>query len=115
MNQLFIELYLDEDVDVLILDLLRARGFAAITTKTAGNLGATDEEQFTYAAANQKTLLTHNRDDFELLVREYFAAGRSHYGAIIAVRRPPHAILSRLLPILNQVTADEMQDQVRYI
>ncbi len=27
MNQLFIELYLDEDVDVLIADLVRARGF----------------------------------------------------------------------------------------
>ena len=40
MNRLFIELYLDEDVDVLVADLLRARGFVATTTRDAGNLQA---------------------------------------------------------------------------
>jgi hypothetical protein len=39
MNHLFIELYLDEDVDVLIADLLRARGFKATTTREAGQFG----------------------------------------------------------------------------
>ena len=32
MKQLFIDLYLDEDVDVLLADLLRVRGFGAVTT-----------------------------------------------------------------------------------
>ena len=32
-----------------------------------------------------------------------------------AVRHPPYEIVRRLLLILNQVTADEMQDQLRYI
>ena len=31
MNTLFIELYLDEDVDVLVATLLGARGFTALT------------------------------------------------------------------------------------
>jgi len=31
LSKLFIELYLDEDVDVLVADLIRARGFTAIT------------------------------------------------------------------------------------
>jgi hypothetical protein len=35
---LFIELYLDEDVDVLVADLIRARGFTIVTTRDAGNL-----------------------------------------------------------------------------
>jgi hypothetical protein len=39
MNRLFIELYLDEDVDVFIADLVRARGFKAITTQEAGQIG----------------------------------------------------------------------------
>jgi hypothetical protein len=34
---------------------------------------------------------------------------------ILAVCRPPQSILQRLLAILNQVTADEMENQVRYI
>jgi hypothetical protein len=59
--------------------------------------------------------LTHNRDDFARLAQDYFAAGRKHYGVIIAVRRPPHEIVRRRLTILNQTTADEMEDQVIYI
>jgi hypothetical protein len=38
-----------------------------------------------------------------------------HYGVIFAVRRSPQEIAQRLLVILNQVRADEMQNQVRYI
>ena len=54
MSQLFIELYLDEDVDVLIADLVRARGFAATTTQEAGNTGKGDEEQLAYADKSAK-------------------------------------------------------------
>ena len=36
MSRLFIELYLDEDVDVLVAGLIRACGFHAITTQEAG-------------------------------------------------------------------------------
>ena len=39
MNEIFIELYLDEDVSVLIADLIRARGFSVTITHDAGNLG----------------------------------------------------------------------------
>ena len=35
MSRLFIELYLDEDVDVLVADLVRARGFKVTTTQEA--------------------------------------------------------------------------------
>ncbi|HLE61668.1 MAG TPA: DUF5615 family PIN-like protein [Pyrinomonadaceae bacterium] len=66
MSRLFIELYLDEDVSVLIADLLQARGFVALTARDAGHLGKTDEEQLAYAVAEQKTFLTHNRIDLSL-------------------------------------------------
>jgi predicted nuclease of predicted toxin-antitoxin system len=62
---LFIEFYLDEDVDVLVADLIRARGFTAITTRDAGNLHKDDDEQLSYAADNQFVFVTHNRVDFE--------------------------------------------------
>lgn len=115
MNQIFICLYLDEDVNVLIADLLKARGFDAITARDAGQLHATDAEQLAYAVSQARTLVTHNRTDFEELVQKYFAAGRMHYGVIFAVRRSPQEIAQRLLAILNQVTADKIQNQVRYI
>lgn len=115
MNSLFICLYLDEDVNVLIADLLRARGFDAITTRDAEQLHATDAEQLAYAVSQSRTIVTHNRTDFEELVQRYFDSGQTHYGVIFDVRRPPQEIAQRLLAILNQTTSDEMQNQVRYI
>jgi predicted nuclease of predicted toxin-antitoxin system len=115
VSQLFIELYLDEDVSVLLADLLHARGFLANTTQAAGNLGCSDREQLEYATSRRQALLTHNRADFESLARQYFSSGRPHAGIIVAVRRPPNEILRRLLVILNSVTRDEIENQLRYI
>jgi hypothetical protein len=115
VSQLFIELYLDEDVDVLVGDLIRARGFGALTTREAGQLGRDDASQLAYAISQQKTFLTHNRADFEALAQTYFATGQTHAGIIIAVRHDPYELVRRLLVILNQVTADEMHDHLRYI
>ncbi len=115
MNRLFIELYLDEDVHVVIADLLQGRGFTATTARDAGQLEKSDEEQLAYAVSQRKTLLTHNRHDFEALAREYASAGKTHYGIILAVRYPPYEVVRRLMRFLNHVTADEMQNQVRYI
>jgi predicted nuclease of predicted toxin-antitoxin system len=115
MNRLFIDLYLDEDVDVLIADLVRARGFKASTTQEAGQIGKGDEEQLAYSVGSQSIFFTHNRDDFEKLAAEYFEAGKEHNGIIIAVRRQPYEIVRRLLMILNNVTADEMKNQLRYM
>lgn len=115
MSSLFIELYLDEDVDVLIADLVRARGFVATTTQEAGHIQNSDTAQLAYAVSQHKTFLTHNRADFEALAHQYFSAGQTHYGIVIAVRRSPYEIAQRLLLLLNHVTADEMQNQIRYI
>lgn len=38
MSSLFIVLYLDENVHVLVADLIQARGFQAITTRDAGQV-----------------------------------------------------------------------------
>ena len=115
MSRLFIELYLDEDVDVLVAEMLRARGFAATTTRDAGRRQRSDADQLVYAVRQRKALLTHNRTHFEQLAREYFESGKIHYGIILAVRRPPQEIVRRLLVILDRVAAEEMQNQIRYI
>ena len=92
-----------------------SRGFSAITAVESEQLGKNDEEQMAYGVGRQKTIVTHNRTDFEALVESYFREGRTHYGVIIAVRRSPYEIAERLVEILNQVTADEMLNQVYYI
>lgn len=93
----------------------RARLRAAQTTQEAGRRRTGDAAQLAYAVNQQRAVLTHNRGHFAALAQEYFAAGRKHYGIIISVRRPPHQIVERLMTILNQTTADEMEDQLIYI
>jgi len=115
MSSLFIALYLDEDVDVLLADLIRARGFDVQTTQEAEQIGRTDAEQLTYAVRQRRAMLTHNRVDFEKLAEEYFNVGQQHCGILIAVRRPPYDLAKRVLTILNLVTADEIENQIRYL
>lgn len=115
MSRFFIELYLDEDVDVLIAELVRARGFSATTTREAGQRGALDADQLAYAANHQLAFVTHNREDFKALHEEYAATGRHHSGINIAVRRSPHEIALRLLAILNHLTADELASRIVFI
>ena len=115
MSELFARVYLDEDVSVLLAALLRSRGFEAVTTQEAGNVGASDERQLEYATSGGLTILSHNRTDFERLAQRYFEEGRQHPGVIIAVRRRLHDMLRRVLTLLNQTTADEMANNVWYV
>lgn len=115
MDKLFIEIYLDEDVNVLIADLICSRGFVVKTTQETGNLGKADYEQFEFAKNEKLVLLTHNRVDFEKIAQEHFASNKTHYGVIIAARHPPREIVQKLLKILNTFTADEMKNQIIYI
>jgi hypothetical protein len=115
LNQLFIDLYLDEDVNVLIADLVRARGFRVTTTQAAGQVGTTDASQLAFATSQGKALLTHNRVHFEALAQAYFEEKKTHSGIIIAVRRPPKELSRRILILLDSVTADEIENQILYI
>ncbi len=115
MRGAFVELHLDEDVDVLVAELIRARGFVVTTARDVGQLSKSDQEQLAHAVTQRKALLTHNRTDFEKIAQEYFATGRTHNGIILSARRSPYEIARRLLLLLNHVTPDEMKNQVRYI
>lgn len=115
MSGLFIELYLDEDVSILVAALLQGRGYSAITAHGEGRLGRSDAEQLAHAITLGRTLLTHNRADFEMLAQGYAERGQNHNGVILARRYQPYELVRRLARLLDQVTADEMQNQVRYI
>ncbi len=115
MNKLFIEIYLDENVHVLIAKILRSQGFKAVTTQEVERKGASDPEQINYASEQGYAILTHNRTDFEELAKDYFDAGKNHCGIIIAADNSPQEIARRLAAVLNDFTADEMKNQIIYI
>ena len=115
MSRLFVSLYLDEDVSVLVGTLLRSRGYDVLTTQAAGNVARSDPEQLAFAASRKMAIVTHNRNDYLKLSKEYLANGRTHSGTIIAVRRSPYEIARRLLSLLDTMTADEMDNQLLYV
>ena len=115
MNGLFARLYLDEDVSVVLAELLKARGFHAVTTRELGHLRARDAEQLGYAASWGMALLTHNRADFEALHRDYLATSKEHWGILVATRRRPPLLLQRLLPLLDRLSAEEMRGQLLFV
>ncbi|WP_022836549.1 DUF5615 family PIN-like protein [Salisaeta longa] len=111
---LFARLYLDEDVHVRIVDIVRGRGYRACTTRDEGMLGRSDAEQLAFAAEQEMMLVTHNRTDFEKLARRYFEEERTHAGIICAFRRSPYECALRLISLLNSRTAEEFKDQLLY-
>jgi predicted nuclease of predicted toxin-antitoxin system len=113
--RLFVELYLDEDVNILIAHLVRARGFRAATTQEMQQKGATDAAQLAFATSRGKAILTHNRVHFEALARKYFEEKKTHAGIIIAVRQSPKELSRRILILLDSIAADEIENQIIYI
>jgi hypothetical protein len=97
-----LRLYLDEDVDVLLGDLLTAHGFDCLTTAAAGHLGWTDEAQLEWSAQEGRVLITHNRVDFEELAVNWWGTQKDHAGIVLAIRRSDtYDLLRHVLPVLG--------------
>jgi hypothetical protein len=57
-------LYLDEHVPVVLASFLVAHGADCLTTRDAGNLSLSDEDQLIAAARDHRTLVTFDSVDF---------------------------------------------------
>jgi predicted nuclease of predicted toxin-antitoxin system len=112
---LFASLYLDENVDVLVAKLLRARGFDAVTAHERSTLGITDPEQLALAIAEGRALVTHNREHFVALHTEYLLSNQPHMGILITAMRRPGEVANRLAHVLDTFTADEIANQLLYV
>lgn len=110
-----LKFYLDEDVDVLLAKLLRARGFSVETTQEADQLGNSDKEQLEYAITQNRILVTHNKVDFENLAVRFLEKDLRHTGIVLATLRSPYELLKRLLKLLNKFTSEDMKNQVYYL
>lgn len=115
MNSLYIRVYTDEDMYGTIARALRDRGYDAMSTPEAGNLGQSDPEQFHYAVLHQRAIVTFNIADFVQLHTEYLHADLEHWGIVVSKRLPIGEVVRRLLNLLNGLTADEMRNRLEYL
>lgn len=104
--------FLDEDVDLIVGDIVRSRGFETLSTRDAGRKSKDDRDQLGFAAENGYVILTHNRNDYLRLAVEWFETGQTHAGIIISAQRRPKDMAERVLRILERFTAEELRNQL---
>ena len=113
--KLIATLYFDEDVSALLATLLRARGIDTTSDREENMLGRLDPDQLEKAISLGRTIVTHNRRDFEDIHSDFIAQQMRHYGVIVAQRRDIYEIARRLGLLLDTLTADEIENQLLYI
>jgi predicted nuclease of predicted toxin-antitoxin system len=117
-ERLFVALYTDEDVTTDLAPALRWRGYIAQSTAEVGNAERSDEAQLTYATEQGRAIFTYNSQDFILLARGWYAAGRQHAGIILSEQfsqRQFGELLRRMLQLLDSLTADEIYNRIVFL
>ncbi|QYO64765.1 DUF5615 family PIN-like protein [Leptolyngbya sp. 7M] len=108
-------LYLDENLSPRLAEQLRKYGFDAIAVRESNLLARSDAEQFAFAVAQRRTLVTINFKDFVSLHEAYLAEGRPHFGIVFTTEERFGILLNRLLNLLNSVSADDLNNQIRWL
>ncbi len=85
-------LYYNENLPLVAVHALRSFGHDVLTSHEAGNAnqGIPDEDVLAYATANERAVITFNRQDFIRLHR----LDANHAGIIVCTENPDFAALS---------------------
>ena len=112
------KLLLDETYADKLAQALRDQGIDAATVAELGMTGRSDQDVFAAAADGGYVLLTENVSDFARLCSEQVAAGRHHFGVLIALssrfsRRP--AGYGAIATAVVAVSAEQLADRLVYL
>lgn len=110
-----IKLLLDEDVWPNLVESLRQAGYDAISVHEIERQGLSDEEQLSFAIAQDRAIISHNIRDFAPLARLCAEQGVSHPGIIVAAQFEKGTLIRRTLTLLDSLTAEQLQDTLRFI
>jgi hypothetical protein len=113
-----VKLLLDEMYAAKLGRLLRDQGIDAVTVTELGLAARSDADVFAAAADGGYVLLTENVSDFARLCSEHVAAGRHHFGVLIALssrfsRRP--AGYAAIVTAVAAVAGDQLDDRLVYL
>jgi len=104
-----VKLYLDEDISPEVAVISRKKGMDAVSAHETGMLEASDEEQLSFAAAEERVMVTRNRDDFITLTVQFFDDLKPHRGLIIIPHTIPGSEFSQLATLLVKISKDYPQ------
>jgi hypothetical protein len=110
-----IALYLDEDVDPLLAQVLRDRGFDCISAREARNLGQSDREQLAFASSQGRAILTFNVRDFVRLAAESVVSGHHHSGVVVSDHLPFRELLRRVLVLLQRHAHTDLTNRLLWL
>ena len=103
--------YFDEHIPHSVSQGLRQRGVDVVVSHEAGMTSADDAVHLEFATQEGRVVYTNDRDFTRL-----HAAGVSHGGIVYSSQGlPVRAMIDGLFEIFQVLTAEEMQDQLRYL
>lgn len=107
------KLHLDEDASRNALyQTLQSNGHDVTRTPNAWiNKKASDEEQLQKASEQGRSIFSFNAKDFPRIAKKI----PKHKGIIVSKQKPFSIILKALNRFFNESTAEEMEDQVRWL
>jgi predicted nuclease of predicted toxin-antitoxin system len=107
-----IRFHCDENIDPAIADGLRRRGIEVTMPADVGLVGASDDDHLTFAAREQRVIVTHD-EDFLALAH----SGVAHCGLACChtQSRSIGQILGALLLIYDCLDPADMRDHIEFL
>jgi len=110
-----IKLLLDEDVHLPVALALRKRGYDVVHVQELGRKGKSDSEQLSYAAQNQRCLVSFNVKDFVLLHNKYLQNKQGHSGIMVSKQLPVGETIHKLLRVLQLFSHKSIKGQIEFL
>lgn len=107
-----IRFHLDEHVNLAIASGLRRRGIDVTTSREAGLIGASDDEQLAYAWQEGRVLVTQDTDFLAIASQV-----EQHAGIAFALKgsRSIRQVIEQLKLIQHVMSIEEMQGHIEYL
>jgi len=95
---------LDEDVHPAVSETARALSLDVVSVHEIERTGVAfpDDAQLSFAAAEERIMVTRNRDDFIRLTRDFFHAGEPHCGVLVVPHTLPNKDPGRIARALKR-------------
>jgi hypothetical protein len=110
-----IRFFTDEDVYAAVTTELRRAGFDAVSTPEVDRLAESDESQLTWAASEDRVLVTFNVGHFAALHDLWMARPRDHAGIIVSRQRTIGEVLRRLLNLAGALDSAAMKNRLEFL